>query len=159
MNNEKKPSYYDGPASLAPVPLHVASAVIRPMDKGKTKAIALETIEKQTNQQIAMLKRQADLLMKQVREIEERVRIAAEIYKADMGFEPVINHTYHLYDSEKGRKLSMVAPDEWGRSVRRMTFVASVRLNADRTWDVVQVNENTATEYITEAEIHSETAV
>ncbi len=146
-------SYYDGPASLAPVPLHVASAVIRPMDKGKTKAIALETIEKQTNQQIAMLKRQADLLMQQVREIEERVRIAAEIYKADMGFEPVINHTYHLYDTEKGgRKLSMVAPNEWGRSPRKMEFVASVRLNADRTWDVIEVN-NAAQEQFYEAEI------
>ena len=44
----------------------------------------------------------------------------------------------------------MVAPDEWGRSPRRITFVASVRLNADRTWDVVKVNEETpATEYIT----------
>lgn len=137
-------SYYNGPASLAPVPMSVASALIRPMDKGKLRTNALETVEKQANQQIDMLKKQAELIMKQVGEIETRVRIASEIYQSDIGFEPIIGSIYHLYQKEDdSRFLSMVGPDEWGRSPKKkFNFVASVRLLADRTWDVLKMEEN-----------------
>ena len=130
--------------ALSPIATHVGSAIIRPIDKGKLKSIALETVEKQSTQQIAMLRRQADLIMMQVREIEERIRIAAEIYRADMTFEPVIGNIYHLYEREQTAKrlLSMIAPQEWTSRTNPMPrFVATVRLNADRTWDVLLLGE------------------
>lgn len=133
--------YWLGPDKFAPVPTHVASALIRPIDKGKLKAVALETVEKQAHEQIAMLKKQADLILEQVKRIEERVKISAEIYQADLGFEPVIGHQYHLYENEIGnRKLSMIGPNEWNtKSSRLWQFLATVKLNADRSWDVVKM--------------------
>ena len=140
-SDEQSFSYWSGRDALAPVPLHVASAAIRPVDKCKLKSVALETVEKQANQQINMLKKQAELIMQQVREIEERVKIAAEIYAADISFEPVIGHTYHLYDRDSKRLLSLVGPNEWGRSKTAGQFVATVRLLADRTWEVLAVEK------------------
>jgi hypothetical protein len=134
-------SYWTGRDALAPVPLHVGSAIIRPVDKGKLKSVALETVEKQANQQIAMLRKQAEVIMAQVKEIENRVKISAEIYQSDISFEPVIGHVYHLYENEGKRKLSMIGPEEWGRSQPIGTFVATVRLNADRSWDVLKTFE------------------
>ncbi|MFN3528364.1 MAG: DUF2452 domain-containing protein [Bacteroidia bacterium] len=135
-------TYYTGPQAFAPVPLHVGSAIIRPVDKGKLKSTALETVEKQANQQISMLRKQAELIMKQVKEIETRVKIAEEIYAADMNFDPVIGNTYHLYEKDDhSRVLSMLSPDDWGKKLP-FSFVASVKLLGDRTWEVLAVGDS-----------------
>lgn len=55
-----------------------------------------------------------------------------------MGFEPIIGKTYYLYRRENGEDfLSLVAPNEWGRS-KKMNYVATVKLLADHTWDVIE---------------------
>jgi hypothetical protein len=134
--------YYTGSQAFAPIPLHVGSAIIRPIDKGKLKSTALETVEKQANQQIGMLKKQAELIMQQVRDIETRVRIAEEIYAADINFDPVIGNVYHLYErDDDSRVLSMLSPDDWGKRLPFARFVASVKLLGDRTWEVLAVGE------------------
>jgi hypothetical protein len=58
-----------------------------------------------------------------------------------MRFEPIINHVYHLYQKEnKTHLLSLIAPNQWGRSKHSFEFVASVRLLADHTWDILEKN-------------------
>lgn len=142
MVEKEKEEYYTGRDALAPVPMHVASAIIRPVDKNKLKAVALETIEKQANERIMMLKRQAGLIMEQVREIEERIKISQAIYEADIPFEPIINGIYHLYEKENNKRfLSMIGPNEWGKTSAEKQFVASVQLNADKTWNVISLNQ------------------
>ena len=56
MSEEKdnKP-YYTGEAKFSPIPLSVSSPMIKAENKGKIKASAVETMQKQANQQIAML--------------------------------------------------------------------------------------------------------
>jgi hypothetical protein len=140
LEEVKEKQYYTGNQAFAPIPLHVGSAIIRPIDKGKLKVTALETVEKQANQQISMLKKQAELIMQQVREIEIRVRIAEEIYTADISFEPVIGNDYHLYEKKSSdRVLSMLSPADWGKKIPFEKFVASVKLLGDRTWEVLEV--------------------
>jgi len=140
LEEVKEKQYYTGNQAFAPIPLHVGSAIIRPIDKGKLKVTALETVEKQANQQISMLKKQAELIMQQVRDIEIRVRIAEEIYASDISFEPVIGNDYHLYEKKSGdRVLSMLSPADWGKKMPFAKFVASVKLLGDRTWEILQV--------------------
>ncbi len=130
--------YWQGRDALAPLATHVASPIIRPIDKGKLKSVALETVAHQADLQISMLRKQAELLMEQAREIENRVKVAEEIYAADMNFEPVFNQTYHLYERDNGsRLLSMLSPEDWGKSLK-FTFIATVRLLGDRSWDVIR---------------------
>lgn len=138
---ENKPSYYTGEAKFSPIPLTVSSPVIKAENKGKIKASAVETMQKQANQQIAMLKKQADVIMNQVREIEARLQVSYGIYEAEMKFTPKIGEHYHLYEKDGGKILSFISPDEWGERMPYDAFLATVLLLADRTWEVKVRND------------------
>lgn len=56
------------------------------------------------------------------------------VYEAGIQFEPVVGETYHLYEIRGRRTLSMVGPAEWA-----YPHLATVRLNVDRQWNVVEV--------------------
>ena len=98
-------------------------------------------MQKQANQQIAMLKKQADVIMDQVREIEARLEVSYGIYEAEMKFTPKIGELYHLYEKDGNKILSFISPQEWGERMPYDSFLASVNLLADRTWEVMVRNE------------------
>lgn len=131
---------------LLPYAHTVGGAVIKPIDKGRTKGLAVSAMHEQTNMQLDQIKAQVELLAAQAKQIQKRVEISEQIYTADTGFKPLINHVYHLYEKEDGDKvLSMVAPEEWGRS-SKFKFVASVKLLADHTWDILKSSDDEAIE-------------
>ncbi|MEX1188084.1 MAG: DUF2452 domain-containing protein [Bacteroidia bacterium] len=124
---------------LLPYAHTLSSGVIKPADKGKIKSNALLAMEQQTDMQLRQLEEQIKLLYKQAKDIKERTDISLWIYEADMGFDPLIGHTYHLYEKSGGKHfLSMVAPSEWGRSGSSNIFVATVKMMADHTWEVLK---------------------
>lgn len=113
------------------------SAVIRPEDIGKVKGKAQLAMRQQTGEQLSKIYRQMELLAQQAKEIKNRIDISERIYDAAIGFEPIINHVYYLYEKKDGTDiLSMVAPNEWGRSYPFNQFLAKVFLLADHTWKV-----------------------
>lgn len=124
---------------LIAFPHTVGSAVIRPEDKGKIKGRALAAMRDQTQRQMQQLYRQAQLLADQAREIQKRAEISEKIYDAEMNFEPHIGHLYHLYKRQEGEHLlSMIGPDEWGRSKNPGDHIATVKLLPDHTWEVLE---------------------
>ncbi|GAB1448942.1 MAG: DUF2452 domain-containing protein [Bacteroidetes bacterium] len=129
---------YIGPASLSPIPLNLGSPVIKAEDRNQIKANAVEAMHHYANQEISMLKKQADLIMEQVREIEKRLKVSEKIYQSDMRFTPVIGQVYHLYENGDHFKLSLIGPNEWGRSKSVGKYLASVRLLGDHSWDLVK---------------------
>ena len=131
----KKKPIYQGRDALAPYPLHVGSPKIKAVDKRLVKGTALETMTQQADQQISMLRKQAELLMEQVREIQERVNLSYEIYKADLNFEPVIGTIYHVYVQGERTILSLVSPSEWGK-LPFDSYNCSVKLLADKSWEI-----------------------
>jgi hypothetical protein len=130
------------------------SAVIRPEDMGKMKGKAQMAMRQQTQDQIHKIYRQIELLGNQAKEINNRIEISERIYDAQMSFEPIINHTYYLYEKADGSDvLSMVASDEWGRKFPFNRFLAKVFLLADHTWKVEFFNNQEEPEEILEIEI------
>ncbi len=126
-------------------PHHVGSALIKPEDQGKLKGRALSAMDHQTDQQLGQIYEQMQLLAKQAKAIQERKSISERIYLAEMRFDPIINHTYHLYRRENGvHLLSLVAPENWGRSANRLEFIATVKLLADHTWEILVKNPDVA---------------
>ncbi len=127
---------------LLPYAHTVGGALIVPTEKGIMKSKALAAMEQQTEMQLDQIKEQIHLLAKQANEIQSRTQISLEIYNADMGFEPIVNHVYYLYERTKtGEKvLSMIEPEKWGRS-NKLAFMAEVLLLADRTWKVIRENK------------------
>jgi len=123
---------------LIPFAHHVGSAVIRPEDMGKTKSRALLAMEQQTHLQMKQIYEQIEKLAEQAERIKKRVEISNEIYSCEMGFEPLIGHTYHLYEKESGAKLlSMIGPQEWGSKIPYKLHLASIKMLGDHTWDIL----------------------
>jgi hypothetical protein len=133
-----KDAVYQGDLYKAPYALSVSSQKIEPVDRRMLKANAHEAMQHQAEQQIKMLKKQAELLIQQAKSIEERLEISHSIYKAEINFEPVINGVYHLYQKIDGTQtLSMVAPYEWGKEMPFELFLNTVRLLPDKTWEIL----------------------
>ncbi|PLK43696.1 MULTISPECIES: DUF2452 domain-containing protein [Emticicia] len=124
-------------------------AVIRPEDIGKVKGKAQMAMRQQTGEQLNKIYRQMELLAQQAKEIKNRIDVSERIYDAAIGFEPIINHVYYLYEKKDGTDiLSMVAPNEWGRSFPFNQFLAKVFLLADHTWKVEFFQEDNRSDVI-----------
>lgn len=127
---------------LLPYAHTVGGFVIKPLDKGKIKGVAMQAMYEQTDLQMGQIVEQIELLAKQAKQLKDRVKISESIYLADMGFSPLVGHTYHFYENEDGKNfLSMIGPNEWGKKQHTFTFVATVKLLGDHTWDILQKNE------------------
>ena len=122
---------------------HSGSALIKPEDQGKLKSRALNAMDHQTDMQLGQIYEQMQLLADQAKRLSERKKISEFIYTAEARFEPFINHTYHLYKREDDSfLLSLIGPKQWGKSRKSFDFVASVKLLADHTWDILEKNES-----------------
>ena len=123
---------------LISFPHSVGSAAIKPVDKGKIKGRAMAAMREQTEHQLHQLYEQMQTLAKQANEIQDRVKVSNRIYGAQINFEPVIGKIYFLYSKENGDDvLSMISPDEWGKSLPFKSFLAKIRLLSDHTWEVI----------------------
>lgn len=124
--------------SLLPYAHTVGGAIIKPEDQGKIKANALEAMYQQTDMQMDQIYRQIQLLAEQAKEISNRKAISERIYQAEMRFEPLIGRVYYLYErTGKADVLSLIAPHEWGRSKKYDLCIATAKLLADHTWEIL----------------------
>lgn len=121
----------------------VGSAIIKPEDKGRIKGNAVAAMHEQTDRQFRQLFEQMQTLVQQAEYLKKRVEISERIYQANMGFQPVINQVYYLYQRKNQTDvLSMVSPEEWGKSFPFAAFEAKVRLMADHTWEIIEANRD-----------------
>ena len=137
VNPIDKDKVADDPG-LLPYAHHSGSAVIKPEDKGRIKGNAMTAMYDQTDRQMEQLRDQMETLVEQAKSLQSRMEVSEMIYEAEVNFQPVIHHIYHLYKRKKddSRLLSMVAPDEWG-SRSPYEHLATVRLLGDHTWEVL----------------------
>jgi len=124
---------------LIPYPHHVGSPAFTPTKSGVIKSRSMKAMEEQSNIQLEQIKEQIALLANQAEKLKNRVEVSKAVYGAEMNFEPVVGSEYYLYArKEEDFVLSMVSPEEWGKKPPFKHFVASVRLLADRTWEVTR---------------------
>ncbi|HAA00624.1 MAG TPA: DUF2452 domain-containing protein [Flavobacteriales bacterium] len=134
QNPIDKDNITETPGSL-PYAHHRGSAVIKTSKESVIKSRSLSAMEDQTEMQLQQIRRQIELLAQQAQEIKERKELSLKIYQAKMNFAPLIGDAYYLYETEEGGHiLSMIGPNEWGRSRKFKVFLAKVRLLADHTW-------------------------
>lgn len=127
---------------LLPYAHTVGGAIIRPEDMGRIKGNAIMAMEQQTDMHLGQIQEQLAVLARQAQAIQKRKEISVMIYEAAMGFDPIINHLYYLYRRKNGDTvLSIVSPEEWGRSMPYTAHLAKARLLADHTWDVLEIPE------------------
>jgi hypothetical protein len=123
--------------------------VIRPEDMGRAKGLGIEAMEGQVSEQLKQIYEQVETLARQAKAIRTRAEVSYKIYQCDLRFEPRINQTYYLYESEAGAPhLSLIAPEEWTTD---KTHLATVRLLADHTWEVLESKDEATTSPATDA--------
>ena len=116
---------------------HRGSFPVIPTKEGTIKSKALSAMEHQTDMQLDQIKQQISLLAEQANKIKKRIEISEMIYQAEIRFEPLISHIYHLYENENNDfLLMMIGPNEWGKKGCTINFISSVKLLADHTWEV-----------------------
>lgn len=113
-------------SAFLPYPVSTLSPRIVPTDLSSFKARGISQVERDLQQKLV--------------ELRETYLAAIDhfnwnklVYESEISFEPVVGETYHLYESRGRRVLSMIAPHEWP-----LPHLASVRLNVDRQWQVVE---------------------
>ncbi|WP_116127919.1 DUF2452 domain-containing protein [Lewinella sp. IMCC34183] len=150
MEGEKKEPEFENPIDGKKVASHPhrlpyaherGSAVIRPVDRGKTTGLAMTSMYEQTNMQLDQIRAQMELLATQANEIHHRMTVSERIYEAEMSIEPLVNRTYYLYARRNGSSvLSLVSPAEWGPRPP-FDYLATVKLLGDHTWEVIERRE------------------
>ena len=123
---------------LLPYAHTAGGAVIRPEDMGRIRGNAMTAMYDQTDRQMEQLRGQMETLVNQAKSLSTRMTISEVIYQAEVPFQPVIHHIYHLYQRKADGQhlLSMIAPQEWGRK-QPYDHLATVRLLGDHTWEVL----------------------
>lgn len=133
---KEKEKTTDTPGTLA-FPHTVGGAIIRPEDKGKIKGKAVSAMRQQTDRQMKQLYNQMQTLVNQANQLKDRVEVSERIYTSQMNFDPVIGETYYLYEKTDGTDvLSMIAPEEWGKTMPFEKLVGKAKLLSDHTWEV-----------------------
>ena len=118
---------------------HRGSLPIIPTKEGDIKNKSISAMEHQTDIQLTQIKEQMELLAKQATKLKSRVDISQRIYNAEIRFEPIISHYYHLYNSKDDNYiLSMIGPNDWGKKNCPYQFIATVKLLADHTWEIIK---------------------
>ncbi|MFM7769233.1 MAG: DUF2452 domain-containing protein, partial [Bacteroidota bacterium] len=130
---------YHKQMSVLPYAASVAGAIIKPTEEGMIRHKALTAMEEQTNMQLDQIRKQIELLALQAQEIQKRKELSLMIYKAKLNFQPIIGQVYHLYEKkDESIFISMISPNEWGRSAPYERYIAKVKLLADHTWTEIE---------------------
>ena len=128
---------------ILPYAHNTNSAVIQPEDKGKIKGRSVKAMQQQTEKQMQQIYQQMQLLAEQANAIKSRVKVSERIYLAEIPFEPLIGETYYLYQKNDDKDLlSLIGPDEWGKSKPFQKYIATVQMQADHTWEIIHKTEN-----------------
>lgn len=121
---------------LLPYAHTLGGAIIKPLDKGRIKGLAMSAMYEQTGDKLNQIKKQIDLLVQQAQDIHDRLDLSEKIYEAKYSFKPIIGQQYFLYQQEEEYVLSMISPTEWGKKGAPYEYLASAKVLSDHTWEI-----------------------
>lgn len=116
---------------------------IVPSEKGSKEGKAMTVMKGQTSDRLQSIMEQMKTLASQAQELKERAEIHEMIYLATVNFSPVMGKHYFLYQKGPGEyRVSLIGPDEWGKSCPFELAIARVKFLHDETWQIIDLFEN-----------------
>ncbi len=116
--------------AFLPYPVSTLSPPIVPNDLTSFKSRGISEVERDLQQKLTEIR---ESYLKAI----DHFNWNKLVYEAEIRFEPVVGGTYHLYEMRGGhRALSMISPEQWPQR-----HLATLRLNVDRQWLVVQTGK------------------
>ena len=82
-----------------------------------------------------VFERERDEILGKIQKLYEEYNDSVTVWESKISFEPIVGKTYHLYEFETGKTLSIISPTEWNNS---QYFIGSFTLSSDRKW--IRVN-------------------
>ena len=82
-----------------------------------------------------VFERERDEILGKIQKLYEEYNDSVMVWESKISFEPIVGKTYHLYELETGKTLSIISPTEWNNS---QYFIGSFTLSSDRKW--IRVN-------------------
>lgn len=123
---------------LLPYAHTLGGAIIKPIDKGRVKGLAMNAMYEQSGQSLERIKKQIEQLVEEAQDIHHRIDVSEKIYEAECNFKPLIGRTYYLYQNKNNKWiLSMISPDEWGKKLP-YEYLETVKLMSDHTWQILE---------------------
>lgn len=115
-----------------------------PTQEGAIKSRAFKVMDEQIGMQMDNIMEQIKVLARQAEDLKDRRQISEMIYRAKMSFEPLVGDIYYLYETPKGKVLSILSPEEFGDkklAEKGYSYFAKAKLLADCTWEILEKGE------------------
>ena len=128
--------------STTEYPLQTLSPVIKPENITRYKHLQAKAVGHYVKKEYDRLMEQAEVIMKQLNDLERRVKITEMIENSRYRFKPTPGNIYYLYKTTTKNPyiLSMMSQSDWSVGVpSTYTWVADVEKLGDGTWDVLEV--------------------
>lgn len=116
---------------------------IAPSESGAKKEKALDTLRGQTQIQLDNILEQMRILADQANALKSRVEISHMILDSEFNFEPVEGEIYYLYQTEDGKFLSLLSPNDWGDDHPKYgkdNLMGVVEYCPDNTWKLLKAD-------------------
>ena len=118
-------------------PMEVGSQYFAPIPIKSERDIQINIARKRASDEYNRLSELISVIKKQADALVERVKCTEEMIDCRYSFKPVVGREYFVYfDVSKGQRwLSIVPPTEFTALPESHTFVGSVVMCADGTWE------------------------
>ena len=80
---------------------------------------------------VSVFEREQKEIMEKIGDLYDQYKTSIMVWESKMSFEPIVGKTYYLYDLNGKKTLSILAPNEWGKS---NCFLGAFLLNSDNKW-------------------------
>ncbi len=95
-------------------PLSTLSPPIKPTDMTQVKQQSIAVTNHYVKKEYARLQEQADVIMKQFRDLDRRVKITEVVMQSKMRIKPIVGQSYWLYRKHDNTYvMSLIGKDSW----------------------------------------------
>jgi hypothetical protein len=113
--------------------------IIDPTKSHTDLSKGLFTLDGQLTQSAEQIIEQMEILSNRVRTLNDKKSKSRVIYQSKIGFSPLVKQTYYLYYLRGEQTISIIAPWELGRKKDFFEYIATIRLDYDHTWEILEL--------------------
>lgn len=125
--------------SSLPYPMELGSPSFFPIDAHKEKDILLNISKLNAKQEYERIMEQVAVLKKQADALSNRMQVSEIMHKCIYGFKAVHGKKYYVYYNSFSDEntLSLNGPNSWSAFPGYYTYIMTVRLMGDSTWEQI----------------------
>tara|TARA_R110000803_G_scaffold48532_6_gene100868 strand:+ start:6131 stop:6538 length:408 start_codon:yes stop_codon:yes gene_type:complete len=81
---------------------------------------------------VDVFNREKEEILELVQKLQAEYSDSMLVWESKMSFEPIVGHSYYLYDFDGVNTLSLLSPKDWGKFNEKL--IGGFTLNSNRKW-------------------------